>query len=199
MGIFGIVALCSDSVIFPGHAVGDMPYAAPPRFSGSVWRQAGVGSNPPRMAVGRGARFVKGQDRMIRLTGVVRRLLLVTVGLSAVGLGWVLLFKVTSPGVAARLATGPLAAVIALQVLPVLAWAAWRIDRGSQAHGVEEQPIEQPVPEAALVEQVPAASQPVAERPRVRNDQVMPVHRVTHMPRTRTRTVARATDQAVAG
>lgn len=140
---------------------------------------------------------------MIRVTGVVRRMLVVAVGLSAVALGWVLLFEVTSPGVAAKLPTGPLAAVIALQVLPLLAWGAWRADRALRAE------LEEPGPAvAASVESERGlAVDPVSvlppERPRPRNDQVMPVHRVTHMPRTRVRPLARgaeqAVDQAVAG
>jgi hypothetical protein len=130
---------------------------------------------------------------MIRVTGAGRRLLIGTVGLCAMGLGWLLLYEITSPGVAAKLSTAPLAAVIALQVLPVLGWFAWRVDRAANAGADLELAAVQPQVVTAACDSEPKAV--ITDDRPARFAEVVPVHRIVHV--TRARGKARAADEAV--
>ena len=176
--------------------MGELPYAGCFSVLGSDLRESDSDRSRAKdggvrlSRIGEAVR--EGRGRMIRVTGVGRRMLIGAVGLCAMGLGWLLLYEVTSPGVAARLSTAPLAAVIALQVLPVLGWLAWRVDRAAvaEAAGVRaETGVAAPAADVRLVH--------ADERP-ARFSEVVPVHRVVHVTRTRPRSLARAGDEAVA-
>lgn len=127
---------------------------------------------------------------MLRLSGVFRKAVVALVAVTAVGLGWVLLWSVTSPGVAARVATGPLAVVVSLQILPVLAWIAWRADRDMMREDAMERapeaeavpPIEIKTP-AAVPEIAPTRA--MGELRTTGGPSVVAVHRVVHVPRSR--------------
>jgi hypothetical protein len=116
---------------------------------------------------------------MVESLGRMRQVLIAAVALGSVGLGWVMLWHITPPGVATNLQTSILTTVVALQVLPVLAWFAWRADREVSA-------------EAAPRSAAPDAGREAA-RPAVRDSvrspdrpgEVLAVHRVVHVPRAK--------------
>lgn len=192
----GLFGFCDSSV----QGLGVVPYAGGPSVLGSGLRELGSGL--------RGChgwrRFVKGSGRMIRVTGVGRRILIVAVGLCAIALGWLLLYEVTSPGVAAKLTTAPLAAVLMLQVFPVLGWFAWRMDRSlnaaiSNAELAHERAGGREgasgLSERGLSTDAAAARQ---EEGGPRTTEVVAVHRVVHVPRARPRVQARAGEEIAA-
>jgi uncharacterized protein (DUF58 family) len=134
---------------------------------------------------------------MIRVTGVGRRVLIGVVALGAMALGWVLLYQITSPGVAAKLSTAPLAVVIALQILPILGWAAWRLDRSVRV--VNEDPAPHPAPKEIVHVEAPIAASTAAAGERVgRVGDVVPVYRVVHVARSRQRALSRDNDEVKA-
>ena len=115
---------------------------------------------------------------MVESLGRVRQVLIAAVALGSVGLGWVMLWHITPPGVATKLQTSILAVVVSLQALPVLAWFAWRADREVSA----EAPRVPAEAEAAPVTR-PAARESV--RSPDRPGEVLAVHRVVHVPRAK--------------
>ena len=139
-------------------------------------------------------RLVKGSGRMIRVTGVGRRILIGSVGLCAVALGWLLLYEVTSPGVAAKLTTAPLAAVLALQVMPVLGWIAWRMDRSMRTSCKESATDSTADAESVSEHSVDVAVPTYAPRLAAAVE-VVPVHRVVHVVRARHRASNRGVDE----
>jgi len=134
---------------------------------------------------------------MIRVTGVGRRMLIGVVALGAMALGWVLLYQITSPGVAAKLSTAPLAVVIALQILPIVGWAAWRLDRSARVFGEDPAPTPAPI-EISHANTPPAPSIAAACERVGRAGDVLPVHRVVHVARSRQRVLSRGNDEVKA-
>lgn len=137
---------------------------------------------------------------MLRLSGVLRKSIVALVAAQAVALGWVLLWDVTSPGVAARIATGPLAVVIGLQVLPLLGWIAWRADRDQmredahrRADSAESNRAIEIKTVVLTAEALPART--VGELRTTGSPGVVAVHRVVHVPRPRTAKAADAADR----
>lgn len=75
---------------------------------------------------------------MVRVRWSLRVLAALAAALVATAFGWVLFWTIMSPTVLARVSTGPLTLIIALQVLPLLAFAAWRIDRSQRGEQAEK-------------------------------------------------------------
>lgn len=121
---------------------------------------------------------------MVEVLGLVRRSAIGAAALASLGLGWVLLWHVTPPGVASKLQTGVLATVVSLQVLPVLGWFAWRADRALGAEE-RERASARPAPrEGGLRPQARPAEPPVVHAGE-RAGEVLAVHRVVHVPRAK--------------
>ncbi|MEK6701622.1 MAG: hypothetical protein AABZ53_05120 [Planctomycetota bacterium] len=103
----------------------------------------------------------------------LRRLTLVTVAIGSLIVGWLLLWHLMSPGVAAGTPTGVLIAVLSLQMLPLCAAAAWWWDRSTRpAINPHASRVEASRPAPTPRPQAPVAA-PIS----------MLVHRVVHAPR----------------
>lgn len=124
---------------------------------------------------------------MVEVLGLVRRSAIGAAAAASLGIGWVLLWHVTPPGVASKLQTGVLATVVALQALPVLAWFAWRADRALSREEREKSTAKAAAREPARAVERPAprpAEAPVLHTPE-RPGEVVAVHRVVHVPRAK--------------
>ena len=124
---------------------------------------------------------------MVEVLGLVRRSVIGAAALASLGLGWILLWHVTPPGVASKLQTGVLATVVSLQVLPVLAWFAWRADRALAAEE-RERAAARPAardPERAHERPLPRPAEAPVVHTGERAGEVLAVHRVVHVPRAK--------------
>lgn len=106
----------------------------------------------------------------------LRRLTLLAVAVGSLIVGWILLWHLMSPGVAAGTPTGVLLAVLSLQMLPLCAAAAWWWDR-SVRPAAHAQASETPESRPAQASGPATPAAPVALAvPQL-------VHRVVHAPR----------------
>lgn len=103
----------------------------------------------------------------------LRRLSLVTVAIASLIVGWLLLWHLMSPGVAAGAPTGVLLAVLSLQILPLCAAAAWWWDRATRPSTA--------VPAVTMEDS--GSQPPMAPMTQVVHSPAMLVHRVVHASR----------------
>lgn len=121
---------------------------------------------------------VEGHGRMVRVRWSLRVLAALAAALVATTFGWVLFWTIMSPSVLARVSTGPLTLIIVLQVLPLIAFAAWRIERAQRT----EQPERSPAAEAE-VSMSAGEGEPESSVHYPAAGQAVLVHRVVHAAR----------------